>query len=870
MLDRMSNKYTLEESYNINNKTELITEQLSRIIKAAQEGAEVVKNSFKNIPEIRLTQLKNKLSIIQTSFESAGETLKELGFGKFVENWKGGVAIENLRSSINDISAAISESDAFKNLDDVTKKMVREKIYNFLELNENLPSDVRKMLDFNQLETLKGIQMQNNINKSVLKTIDLLNELNKKGGKASLDDILDFFMKSDFRNKGINGQEIEGFVDFEKFAETLINTDKFINDSPDIPDELKSVWNAWKKEKGFSSYGTPLDLSKMGVDGVTKKILQDAKSTGMGIFTVAPKSLYRKFGNWIADNLNKINPFAKTSGFGKLPKIEKLEGVFSAEDLKHGIIVRRTDGSGYDFFMCKNPSEMEMLSNYFKKWGIDYSKWDDVVLGKDDPLKSLNNIERRRVNLAIWGNPIMLYVYGGVILTAICKFKSGKGSTVTEKERAFLKIDENRDPLVELLMCIEQGFSYSWKEIILPSVENLFENEILPHFKYVEGRVKKKLKEKCDEWKKQNNTQCCLIKCDKPEEYYDTTDKESLQLFNQFLKSEKVKKFMKEKGISIKDVLVKYNSGKVNSGFLKSTEYTELLDNDGDLDISKMIAAICLESQNKNIKCALDEIDKAFKGLFREDQDFEQMKANKSFNLQILDKYQQIIKFNETQTEEVNVYELGLYKFPHWSRKEVLTEAFQYSEMSDQINSLPDTISNFNDFKQYVDITYRVLDYFKNKPENPSEYVVDLSDDNNTNSGTFNNLKELWEKLYEDKNNPELDGIFDCDNFDPCNRDYNNFQNTCVKLGLQKYIKGGKFKEIADENGQIVNVYEPPPFPIDQSKDAYEWLKNKMSEDCNKRCDRLDESIHKKILMGSKNSKNREINRIKDLMKRLS
>lgn len=871
MLDRMSNKYTLEESYNIINKTDLITEQLSSIIKAAQKGAEVVKNSFKNIPEIRLTSLTKKLSQVTASFETAGDILNELGVGKFDAKWVGGVAIENLRSSINDISVAISESDAFKNLDDVTKKMVSEKIYNFLELNENLPSDVRRMLDNDQLDVLNSIKLQNNANKSLLKTIDLLNELNKKRGKGSLDDILNFFMEKDFQSKNFEGDTIGGFVDFEEFAETLINTDKFINESSDIPDGLKAAWNSWKKEKGFfdTKNGVPLKLNDIGVKGVTQKIVQNIKSTDMGIFKVAPKGLYRRFGNWMAENLSKIK-FLKKRGFENLPHIEEFKGVLSEKDFTNVIIVKRTDGSGYDFFISANKDQMDMLTKYFNRWGIDYSKWDDVVLGKDDPLKNLNRIERNRVRIAIWANPIMLYIYAGIIVAGACSVFGGKGTTVTSKEREFLDIEENDELVMDFTSCIWKFFTFNWSKLISPTVENLFKNELLPHFKYVEGRVKEKLEEKCEDWKKQNKTQCCLIKCDNPKEYYSTEESKSLDLFNKFLRREEVKKFMKENGVSIKDVLRKYSEGKVDSSILKSTEYNELLDDNGDLDISKLVASICLESQNKNIKCALDEIDKAFKGLFREDRDFDQMKANKSFNLQILKKYESIIKFNDSHTGEANVYELGLYKFPHWVRKEVLTEAFQYSEMSEEINSLPDTIVNLDDFEKYVNITYRVLDYFKNKPEKHSEYVVDLSDDNDTNSGTFNNLKELWEKLYEDKNNPELEGIFDCENFDPCNKDYNNFQNTCVKLGLQKYIKGGKIKEIVDENGQIVNVYEPPPFPIDQSKDAYEWLKNKMSEDCNKRCNRLDESIHKKILMGSNNSKNREINRIKDLMKRLS
>ena len=296
---------------------------------------------------------------------------------------------------------------------------------------------------------------------------------------------------------------------------------------------------------------------------------------------------------------------------------------------------------------------------------------------------------------------------------------------------------------------------------------------------------------------------------------------------------------------------------------------------DGDIDFLKVATAMCLSFQNKNIGCALEAIDKAMKGIFPSDMgDFETMKSEKESNLKIIENYKDALEFYDTPptTPPVNKYAMGQFSVPLWATKQGLTQLLgEDSIMGGKISSLPNTINDFDSFKKYVNITYDTIDWFNNNKPETIEFMLDLSEDDGKYDGTFENFQELWEHLYSNKNNPELDGVFDCENFNPCLDEAENFINQMALLNLNKYLKGGEMIETADIDGNLIDVYSPPKFPVSDVKNTYYWTKNKMSEDCGKKCEEnMNESIHKKILIGSNNSKNREINRIKDLMKRLS
>ena len=338
--------------------------------------------------------------------------------------------------------------------------------------------------------------------------------------------------------------------------------------------------------------------------------------------------------------------------------------------------------------------------------------WPDVVLGIEDPLKSLNKIEKRRLKWTVY-IPAIAYGSAMLILSGICYYRRGGSTTVTDDERKALGLKKTSSPWVTLGWCVVDALTFSIKKIFAPIINNFVVEEIQPHIRMIQKGIKDRIEMECEKFKSEHSTECCIINCDDPTKYFSGDHEKYVKKLELVLESDVVQDYLEEKGVKVKDVLKKFkDSMALDKVFLKednAPDIEEYFNDEGDIDFTKFATALCLEIQSDRIGCVLQEIDKAMKEIFPSDMgDFETMKSQKESNLKIIENYKDALEFFDTlpTTPPVNKYAMGQFSVPLWATKQGLTEALgEDSRMSGKISSLPNTINDFDSFKEYVNIS---------------------------------------------------------------------------------------------------------------------------------------------------------------------
>jgi hypothetical protein len=288
-----------------------------------------------------------------------------------------------------------------------------------------------------------------------------------------------------------------------------------------------------------------------------------------------------------------------------------------------------------------------------------------------------------------------------------------------------------------------------------------------------------------------------------------------------------MQEYMKDNGQKKKDVIKNFAKNlELPKSFANQNLGDLIFDEEGNLDFAQVISQSCIKLQNEQFKCAVEEIKVAIKNLFPTEQsalNCESLETNKTDNLNIIKQYGHYIEYsNAVQTETEggeNKMFIAKGDMPDWSIPELSGGRWieEYKIAVDRVNEIKSIQWNsYEDFESFVNSVYDVVSVVCTI-ENPTQPVDVVINTEGGEDAKFENLMSLVQNMWENGTDEIKADLRNCENFDPCKDGSGDFLDFLLNMNVGGKLKAGKFT-------------------TEESDQSYLWMKEKISEHCNKYC----------------------------------
>jgi hypothetical protein len=648
LLDRMEKKYTLNESIE---KKYILTEGIGGNI------SKYVKKIILNVDDIQLKLSKytgDKPFKMNDDTESFAKSLN--------------IGIEKLANQVSELSNGeivknfIKSSTINKAFDLFIDRFVDGDLKRLGILQDSSESEILKLKRFLKgLDTLpQSLFQYDEIVKDVLyplkqqhlvtKQFTMLgNTMAELINSKDITDIILGLMKRDGDYYSDLSSTINNIVDINEYVNMKFPKGTKTVDGVDIGGQrmfpkFQITWNTLMTEIG-EIHGIVNLEKNLTPDSIKRIMVHEIKNKGgVGLFKVKHR--------------NKVSEFIKRKKMKNIPKTvtQKFGGKITEADLQDSIIIKTKDGM--DVFVPKNENSKTQLSKFLEKNGIKHEgfmDWFSIGRKNTDGGKDLAQINRR-MKYTFWSItaiPVVVYAGSMAVFYTLCMMNQGEDIGHTDEEIEFLKgkkvvQDEWSD---QVLNCGSKSLIF-WKNFTEVIAKKLWNGTIKGKFLLLERSIGIAIEKRCEEYKTTNDVDCCNINCDNTAEgpmmiTIGGEEKDVSEVLKNLLSGEAIKDWANEKGLSIEEVIQKFDEENILDG-----AFTE----DGNsIDVKGIIKKICYNTVNSedNVKCISTHLQKTwdefmdFKGLKVDNCNYDGVKEHINNKIDELKKYEDFIKFSE-------------------------------------------------------------------------------------------------------------------------------------------------------------------------------------------------------------------------------